>query len=173
MSDATRTGPSSAKPIPSRSFLLVISILLILQQAMLWWLYYGYGAKQLVGDETRYWSVAHDILAGAPWHPSDTWPPGQPLFIALTLLVADALQAVQIVQTLLFFGCAALLFALWRRLSGNATAAAIAAALFVIAPSDAAFAQYLWPEVPHLFLVLAAFALLLARPVRVPAALAA
>ena len=173
MSDATRTGPSSAKPIPSRPFLIVVLILLIVQQAMLWWLYYGYGAKQLVGDETRYWSVAHDVLAGAPWHPSDTWPPGQPLFIALILLVANALPAVQAVQTLLFFGCAALLFALWRRLSGNPTAAAIAAGVFVLAPSDAAFAQYLWPEVPHLFLALAAFTLLLARPVRAPAAIAA
>jgi hypothetical protein len=141
---------------------------------MLWWLYYHYGAKQLVGDETRYWSVAHDILGGAAWHASDTWPPAQPLFIALTLLVGgDSLLPVQIVQTLLFLGCGWLLFLLWRRVSGNALAAGIAATLFVLAPSNAAFAQYLWPEVPHLFCFLAALTLLLHAQIRVPAAIAA
>lgn len=165
--------PSAGSPIASRALLVVAALLFVAQQVMLWWLYYGYGAKELVGDETRYWSVAHDILGGAPWHLSDTWPPAQPLFIALILLAVNSLAAVQVVQTLLFLGCGALLFVLWRRLSGNATAAAIAALLFVLAPSDAAYAQYLWPEVPHLFAILAAFTLLLARPVRVPAAVAA
>ena len=156
------------------ALLAVAGALLILQQVLLWWLYYHYGAKQLVGDETRYWSLAHEILGGAAWHPSDTWPPAQPLFIALTLLVGgDSLLPVQIVQTLLFFGCGLLVFVVWRRISGNPLAAGIAAALFVLAPSNAAYAQYLWPEVPHLFLVLAAFALLLQVPVRTPAALAA
>ena len=159
---------------PALALLAAAGALLILQQLLLWWLYYHYGAKQLVGDETRYWSLAHEILDGAAWHPSDTWPPAQPLFIALTLLVGgDSLLPVQIVQTLLFFGCGLLVFVLWRRISGNAIAAGIAAALFVLAPSNAAYAQYLWPEVPHLFLVLAAFALLLQVRVRIPAAIAA
>ena len=159
---------------PALALVAAAGALLILQQLLLWWLYYHYGAKQLVGDETRYWSLAHEILDGAAWHPSDTWPPAQPLFIALTLLVGgDSLLPVQIVQTLLFFGCGALVFVLWRRISGNALAAGIAAALFVLAPSNAAYAQYLWPEVPHLFLVLAAFALLLQVRVRMPAAIAA
>jgi hypothetical protein len=117
--------------------------------------------------------VAHDVLAGAPWHPSDTWPPAQPLFIALILLAANALPAVQIVQTLLFFACGWLIFRLWRKLSGNSIAACIAAALFLLAPSNAAYAQYLWPEIPHLFAVLVASTLLLGRPVRIPAAIGA
>jgi len=159
---------------PALALVAAAAALLIAQQFLLWWLYYHYGAKQLVGDETRYWSLAHEILGGAAWHPSDTWPPAQPLFIALTLLVGgDWLLPVQIVQTLLFFGCGFLVFVLWRRISGNPLAAGIAAALFVLAPSNAAYAQYLWPEVPHLFLVLAAFALLLQAPVRMPAAITA
>src|ERR1700746_1427544 len=105
MSDAHRTGPSDSKPIRSRTLLAIALPLLAVQQAMLWGLYYGYGAKQLVGDETRYWSVAHDVVNGAPWHPSDPWPPAQQVFIAAILHIADALVAVQIVQTLLFFGC--------------------------------------------------------------------
>ena len=76
-------------------------------------------------------------------------PPAQPLFIALTLLVGgDSLLPAQILQTLLFFGCGFLVFFLWRRISGSPLAAGIAAALFVLAPSNAAYAQYLWPEVP-------------------------
>jgi hypothetical protein len=168
---------ASGKNLRKRSALALLAVagaLLFLQQAMLWWLYYHYGAKQLVGDETRYWSLAHEILGGAAWHPSDTWPPAQPLFVALTLLAGgDSLLPVQIVQTLLFFGCGLLVFLLWRRISGSPLAAGIAAALFVLAPSNAACAQYLWPEVPHLFLVLTAFALLLQAPVRLPAAIAA
>lgn len=152
--------------LPRAAWLALLTVALIVQQAMLWWLYYHAGAKQLVGDEGRYWNTAHDILAGGPWHPSDIWPPGQPLFMAIVLaLGGDSVLAVQVVQTLLFLGCALLLWDLWKRLSGSALAAAIAAALFVLDPSDAAYAHYLWPEITHLFLLLAAFDLLLARRV--------
>ena len=174
MSDATRADATNDRHRLPPALLAGLGALLVLQQLMLWWLYYAHGAKQLVGDENRYWAVAHEILRGAPWHPSDTWPPAQPLFIALTLLAgSDSVLPVQILQTLLFLGCGGLLFLLWRRVSGNALAAGIAATLFVLAPSNAAFAQYLWPEVPHLFLVLTALTLLLHAPVRVPAAIGA
>jgi hypothetical protein len=150
--------------VPRGAWVCLLAVCLIAQQAMLWWLYYQGGAKQLVGDEVRYWSTAHDILAGGPWHPSDLWPPAQPLFIAFVLtLGGDSVLAVQIVQTLLFFGCALLVRDLWKRISGNSLAATIAAVLFVLAPSNAAYAHYLWPEVTHLFLLLVALDLLLAR----------
>jgi hypothetical protein len=163
MSEPTGGNWKNRQSRTALALLAVAGALLFLQQVMLWWLYYHYGGKQLVGDETRYWSLAHEILDGAAWHPSDTWPPAQQLFIALTLLVGgDSLLPVQIAQTLLFFGCGLLVFVLWRRISGNPLAA-----------GNAAYAQYLWPEVPHLFLVLSAFTLLLRRPVRMPAAIAA
>jgi 4-amino-4-deoxy-L-arabinose transferase-like glycosyltransferase len=150
--------------IPRGVWLCMLAVCLIAQQAMLWWLYYQGGAKQLVGDEVRYWNTAHDILAGGPWHPSDLWPPAQPLFIASVLtLGGDSVLAVQIVQTLLFFGCALLVRDLWKRISGNSLAATIAAVLFVLAPSNAAYAHYLWPEATHLFVLLLALDLLLAR----------
>lgn len=159
--------------IPRAAGFTLAGIALIAQQAMLWWLYYGYGPKRLAGDEVRYWNTAHDILAGGPWHPSDLWPPAQPLFIALIVALRDSVVAVQIVQMLLFFGCAFLLWDLWRRVSASSTAAAIAAGLFLLSPSAAAFAQYLWPEVTHLFVVLAALDLLLARRAGAKAALLA
>src|SRR5690606_21491409 len=61
---------------------------------------------------------------------------------------------------------AVLLRDLWRRLGGSVAAANAAAALFLLHPGIAAFAHWLWPELPHLFLLLAALCLL----ARVPSA---
>jgi hypothetical protein len=52
-----------------------------------------------------------------------------------------------------------------RRVAGSVCAANAAAALFALNPANAAYAQWLWPEVTHLFLVLLTFRLLLTRPV--------
>ena len=176
MNNAAPAAVPDTPPAPPRLRAFAITavvVLLIAQQAMLWWLYYHAGAKDLVGDEGRYWNVAQSILAGGPWHPSDIWPPAQPLFIAMVLLFGGGLLAVQVVQTLLFAGCAWLIWHLSRRVTGNALAAAIAAALFVLAPSNAAYAHYLWPEITHLFFLLLALDLLLARRARPLLALAA
>lgn len=144
--------------------LWVTFALLIAQQILLWWLYYHGSDKQLVGDEFHYLTDARAILAGGPWHPSDIWPPAQALFIAaIALLGGDVVLHVQIVQSLLFLGCGLLIWHLWARLSGDPLAGALAAALFLLNPSDAAYAHYLWPEVPHLFVLLLALDLLLAR----------
>ncbi len=150
--------------------ILVVGALLVVQQVLLWWLYYHGQDKQLVGDEVHYLAGARSILAGGPWDQSALWPPAQALFIAAILLLGKSVLAVQIVQMLLFLGCGLLLWHLWSRLSGNATAGALAAALFLVNPSDAAYAQYLWPEIPHLFCLLLALDLLLARrPSRIAA----
>jgi hypothetical protein len=151
--------------------LVALSALLLAQQVLLWWLYYHGAGKQLVGDELQYLDAAHAILAGGPWHASDIWPPAQALFIAaIAWFGGPVVLDVQFVQTLLFFGCGLLLWHLWARLSDNAWCGALAAALFLLNPGNAAYAQYLWPEIPHLFVLLLALDLLLART---PARLAA
>ncbi len=153
---------------------LALAIALIVQQVLLWWLYYHGAPKQLIGDEVRYLETARSILAGGAWHPSDIWPPAQPLLIALMFwLSGSAILSVQLLQTVLFFGCGALLWLFWKRFSGNALAAAFAASLFLLNPSNAAYAQYLWPEIPHLFLYLALLYLLQSRPENRLAAFAA
>jgi 4-amino-4-deoxy-L-arabinose transferase-like glycosyltransferase len=143
-------------------------------QTLLWFAYYGEGAKRLIGDEQSYQSFALSILGGGAWMPSTIWPPLQGVLLAAIYSVSGVhVQAAQIVQTLLFVGCAMLLRAIWRAAGGGVRAANTAAALFALNPANAAYAHWLWPEVPHLFLVLLVFRLLLARPASRIAAAAA
>lgn len=144
---------------------VVAAALFLAGQGLLWFAYYGNGAKRLIGDEAAYQQFALDILGGGSWMPSTIWPPLQPLFLAAIYSIAGVhVVAVQLVQTLLFIGCAVLLRAIWRRVDGSVRAANAAAALFLLNPANAAYADWLWPEVSHLFLVLLVFWLLLERP---------
>jgi 4-amino-4-deoxy-L-arabinose transferase-like glycosyltransferase len=158
----------SAAPVAAHSrwkpAQLAVVALFAAGQALLWLAYYGDSAKRLIGDEENYQSVALSILGGGAWMPSTIWPPLQSLFLAAIYAIAGVhVLAVQLVQTLLIVGCAVLLRAIWRRI-GGVRAANTAAALFLLNPSNAAYAQWLWPEVSHLFLVLLAFWLLIERP---------
>ena len=135
--------------------------LFALSQALLWFAYYAHGAKALIGDEQSYQDTALSILAGGAWMPSSIWPPLQPLLLAALYGVFGVhVLVAQVAQTLLFIGCAALLRGLWRDLGGSVAAANWAAALFLLAPEIAGYAQWLWPEIPHLFLLLATLRLL-------------
>lgn len=146
-------------------WIALIIIVFGIHQGALWWLYYHAGAKQLIGDEFHYFQTAHTILAGEAWHTSHIWPPGQQVLLATMFwLFGDTLVSIQVLQTLLFLGCGFLLWRLWHRLSGNAVAAGIAATLFILNPSTAAYSHYLWPEIPHLFALLLALNFLLPRP---------
>jgi 4-amino-4-deoxy-L-arabinose transferase-like glycosyltransferase len=143
----------------------LVAALFVASQALLWLAYYGEGAKRLIGDEESYQAFALAILGGGPWMPSTIWPPLQSLFVAAIYATFGVhVVAVQLVQTLLFVGCAVLLRGIWRDLGSSVRAANVAAALFLVDPGNAAYAQWLWPEVPHLFLVLLVFRLLLAWP---------
>jgi 4-amino-4-deoxy-L-arabinose transferase-like glycosyltransferase len=151
-------------PAPSRRWHALAALfltLLLASQALLWFAYYAGGGKALIGDEQAYQASALAILGGGPWMPSSIWPPLQSLFIAAIYAVFGThLLAVQIAQTLLFIACAALLRDLWRRLGGSVAAANMAAALWLLNPASAAYAHWLWPELPHVFLLLAALCLL-------------
>jgi len=150
----------------------VFVVLFALVQASLWTAYYAHGAKPLIGDEQSYQDFALAILAGGPWVPSTIWPPLQPLLLAAIYAIAGVnIAAVQVVQTVLLIACAVLLRTLWRRVGGSVAAANTAAALFVLNPATAAYAQWLWPEVTHLRLVLAAFCLLTGTVTRARAVL--
>ena len=147
-----------------RRWLLASLLLFAAGQAALWYAYYGRAAKTLIGDEQAYQATALAILDGGPWMPSTIWPPLQPLWIAaLYALFGAHVLVVQLAQTALFVGCAVLLRDLWRRLGGSVAAANTAAALWLLNPATAAYAHWLWPEIPHLFLLLAALCLLLRR----------
>ncbi len=116
--------------------------------ALLWFAYYGNGAKSLIGDEQTYQAFALAILGGGDWMPSTIWPPLQSLFVAMIYATAGVhILAVQLVQTLLFVGCALLLRRIWRKVGGSVRGANVAAALFLLNPANAAYADWLWPEV--------------------------
>ena len=148
-------------PARRRAAAFVFVALFVLEQALLWFAYYAHGAKALIGDEQTYHDTALAILAGGAWMPSSIWPPLQPLMLAALYGAFGAhVLVAQIAQTLLFIGCAALLRGLWRDLGGSVAAANSATALFLLAPEIAGYAHWLWPEIPHLFLLLATFRLL-------------
>ena len=148
-----------------RAALAVFLVLFACSQALLWLAYYGDRAKRLIGDEQHYQDSALAILAGGDWMTGTIWPPLQPLLLAgLYALFGTEVLAAQLLQTVLLIGCAALLRDLWRRLGGSVAAANAAAALFLLHPGIAAFAHWLWPELPHLFLLLAALCLLARTP---------
>ena len=144
-----------------RGAAIVFLALFALSQALLWFACYAHGAKTLIGDEQTYHDTALAILAGGAWMPSSIWPPLQPLMLAALYAVFGAhVLVAQVAQTLLFIGCAVLLRGVWRDLGGSVAAANWAAALFLLAPEIAGYAHWLWPEIPHLFLLLAMFRLL-------------
>lgn len=124
-------------------------------QVVLLWIYHVPEPKQLLGDEVRYAGRAEAILGGGPWHVDFLWPPGQPVFLAAVVRLFGVHRlGVQVVQLALLVACALMLRGLWRRAGGSPAAATLAACLFLAHPSIQAYAHYLWPEVPHLFLTL-------------------
>src|SRR5690242_6787655 len=85
---------------------VAVAALVFIAQALLWFAYYGSGAKRLIGDEQSYQTFALAILGGGPWMPSTIWPPLQSLLIAAIYAVTGVhVVAVQVVQTVLFVGC--------------------------------------------------------------------
>ncbi len=162
--------PAQDHPEPSRlstaqrlTLLLGLAWVFALQ-AMLWWIYYLPEAKALLGDEIRYWQVSGEILAGGDWHPSTIWPPLQPLFIALIRALGGGLWAVQLVQTLLLFASAWMLHRIAYSLTASKPVALLAALLLLSYPPLVSYALYLWPEILHLFLLIAVWYLLCCHP---------
>lgn len=137
--------------------------LFLLQQFALVALYAGGGGKVLLGDEVAYLAWARSIAGvGPPVADAGWWPPLQAWLLAGSLrLFGDTLLPMQILQTGLLIGTAAFLRAIWRRCDGRVRAANLAAALFLLNPSNMAYAHWLWPEPVHLFLLFAALYLLL------------
>lgn len=133
----------------------------LLQQAALLWLYWGGAGKGLLGDEQHYLNWARGLAGLGPMPPDmGWWPPLQAWLLAGSLrLFGEHLLPFQLLQTAFLIGAAALLRALWREADGRVRAANLAAALFLLNPSNMAFAHWLWPEPVHLFALLAALRL--------------
>jgi hypothetical protein len=146
-----------------RVLLCIFLALFLLQQAALIVLYAGGGGKALLGDEVAYLAWAHGMAGlGPPIADAGWWPPLQAWLLAGSLrLFGETLLPIQLLQTALMIVTAAFLRAIWRRCDGRVRAANVAAALFLLNPSNMAYAHWLWPEPIHLFLLFAALYLLL------------
>ena len=133
-----------------------------LEQAALWWLYWGHGAKALAGDEVIYSGWASGTPGVEVFVDSFLWPPLQAWLLhgAQSLTGGDGILLMQVAQSVLLVAGAALLRSFWLACDGRRRAANVAAALFLLNPSTAAYAHWLWPEVEHLFLLLLALRLL-------------
>jgi hypothetical protein len=131
--------------------------------ALLFWIEQWPEPRQLLGDELTYLQAAMRVRAGEPAGLEPLWPPLYPYFLALFLGPGGDRRGVEVVQVLLLTGAACLVGDLWRRLVPAPALAPVLAAAVLGVPALAAFAHYLWPEVLHLFFVVAALWILAAR----------
>lgn len=155
--------PEQGARMRRRVLLCIFVVLFLSLQSALLWLYWG-GGKSLLGDEKSYLAWGLDLAGlGPPIFDLGWWPPLQAWLIAGLLRVfgeAHFLLPLQLLQTAFLLGAAALLRAIWRDVDGRVAAANLAAALFLLNPSNMAYAHWLWPEPVHLLLLLAAVRLL-------------
>lgn len=167
------TAPGPLPAADRRRLLVLVGAALLLQLLILAAHDQG-GMRPLVADEIRYHERALALSRGELVRPTFLWPPLQEAFLAgLYRLFGDAPAAERVVQGLLLLAAALLLRRLLLAAGASRVGADVGAALLLLDPQVAAFAQYLWPEVPHLFLFLSAAALLLLgepRPGRLLAA---
>jgi hypothetical protein len=136
-------------------------------QALLFALDTAARPRALWGDEIMYADLARRLAAGEDARIEPLWPPAYPRFLAgLLVLGGGSFLLARCVQLALLAASALLLRDLTARVTGSAAAGTVAAALLLLDPQVGAFAHFLWPEVPHLFLFLFAAWILVARGAR-------
>ena len=133
-------------------------------QALLFALDTAARPRALWGDEIMYADLARRLAAGEDVRIEPLWPPAYPRLLAgLLALGGGSFLLARCVQVALLGASALLLRDLAARLTGSAAVGTVAAALLLLDPQVGAFAHFLWPEVPHLFLFLFAAWILVAR----------
>ncbi|HET9315500.1 MAG TPA: glycosyltransferase family 39 protein [Vicinamibacteria bacterium] len=150
----------------SRVRLAVILALGACLQAVLLWMELRPRPRAPWGDEIMYVDVASRWARGEPATLDLLWPPLYPRLLALALRVDPHLVALRLAQVACLFAAALIWRDVARRLTGSALASDVPAALLLLDPQVAAFAQFLWPEALHLALFAAALWLLMARASR-------
>jgi hypothetical protein len=147
----------------SRAALAVVLLGLVLQ-AVLFTIDTWPAPRALWGDEIMYADLARRLAAREDARIDFLWPPAYPRFLAgLLVLGGGSFALARCFQVALLALSTLLLRDLGLRLTGSRLAAGVAAALLVLDPQVAGFAHFLWPEILHLFLFLAALWILVAR----------
>ena len=152
-----------------RSGVLLSVLAILIVHSTLLWIYHSPAPKELMGDEVMYNSVAQRILRGEDPAMELLWPPLYPRFVAWLLFAGrGSLLMVQLVQSLLVVFIAVTARDLCRRMLGPGPVGDWVALATLLYPPLVAFAHYLWPEVLHLALFMAALWILAVRRRRVP-----
>jgi hypothetical protein len=77
---------------PHQKTLAAVWIVALVFNFLLLFLYYhGPEAKGLIGDESRYVGIAHEIASGRPTEWSPIWPLGYEYILVVPFFVANAL----------------------------------------------------------------------------------
>lgn len=143
---------------------LLFAVAVVALHGTLFWIGHYPEPRPLVGDEPMYWAGAEKLAAGKTWLYESLWPPLQPVVLSAILAAGGgSMLAVEIVQTLMLVAIALLLGDLTLAISGSRVAAAAAGGLVLAYPPLAGFAHFLWPEVLHMLLLVAAMWLLVLR----------
>jgi 4-amino-4-deoxy-L-arabinose transferase-like glycosyltransferase len=146
--------------------LAVILALATCLQAALLWMELRPQPRALWGDEIMYADVASRWARGEPATLELLWPPLYPRLLSVVLRVDPRLIALRLAQAACLFAAALLWRDVARRLTGSPLAGDVTAALLLLDPQVAAFAQFLWPEALHLAAFAAALWLLVTRGTR-------
>ena len=153
------SGAEMDRPLGKRGWSLLVAGMVL--HAIVYVLLNTPTPRVLRGDEVRYRAEAISIADGVFPPPDFLWPPLQKWFLgSVYALFGDGWFPIAAIQTALFLASAVLLRKLALRLGLGMAAADTAMGLFLLDPQIGSFALFLWPEVIHLFLVLAALALL-------------
>jgi len=141
-------------------FVLVLAVLAL--HGVLFWL--DRSPRRPVGDEVRYLARAEIVARGETPPPDLLWPPlYENLLGTIFAWTRGSKLAVIVLQTLLLGGVALLARDLAGRLAGSGPGADLGALLVLLYPPLAAYAHAFWPEVVHLFLLVAMVWILAAR----------
>ncbi len=114
----------------------------------------------MVSDSTEYAQLAQNILTNhvfslsqhAPFNPETFRTPGYPLFIAVILILFRAYFAVSIVQIVLTFCTAFLIYRMMQRFVSE-TWAFFAAVLYLVEPMVMAYSLIVLSDIPFVFLL--------------------
>lgn len=141
----------------------VALLLALLVNASIFWISHQPSPRPLFGDETMYEMVGRKLAQGQRWWPNPIWPPLLFTFFAGVFEAGGGRMAIQGIQLSLLFGAALILADLTRHLTGSRFAGSVAGYLMVSYPPLVAFAGFLWPEILHLFFLIASWWLLVRR----------
>lgn len=159
--------PLFSPPTPNRrraTLAIFAAVTFVTIHAALLFIYWVPSAKTLAGDEQTYARMAQELAAGAQADADYLRPPLYAWFLSLTYrLSGGSPWLAQAVQTLLLVAVAGLVRDLTRRFTGSLLGGDLAGLLVLVYPPLVAYAHFLWPEVLHLALFLAALWIVVAR----------